>query len=165
MDIQINILDAVAVDYEKAQQYGVLGYEVNQGITFFKIALPKDKFIFRRMEQLVKFRSFIAQKWSGFVPLPQLNLDMVGKQKNNELEVFLINQFVRDISKYNFITGSLEFTALFNEKQNFLSNAEFDQTFKPIILDFKKPDYMRTMLQRYQKIYKIDIASISTSHL
>ena len=41
--------------------------------------------------------------------------------------MFLINQFVRDISKYNFITGSLEFTALFNDKQNFLSNAEFDQ--------------------------------------
>lgn len=29
MDIQINILDAVAVDHVQARMYGVLGYEVN----------------------------------------------------------------------------------------------------------------------------------------
>ena len=70
VDIQINVMDAIEVDYETPKKYGVVGYEVNNGVTFFQVLLPENIKVFRRMEHFLKFRDFITKKWSGFVPLP-----------------------------------------------------------------------------------------------
>lgn len=72
VDIQINVMDAIQVDYETPRKYGVVGFEVNNGVTFFQVLLPENIKVFRRMEHFLKFRDFITRKWSGFVPLPQL---------------------------------------------------------------------------------------------
>lgn len=62
-----------------------------------------------------KLRQFLLLKWTGFLPLPQLSLSILGKQNlSNELKVFLVNNFVKELTQYDFVRHSSEFTSIFD---------------------------------------------------
>jgi hypothetical protein len=70
----------------------------------------------RRVEHFQKFRNMLALKWAGFLPLPQCF-----NQKTNEMKLFMINQFMKDVCKYNFVVRSKEFKVTFDEGQKYLT--------------------------------------------
>lgn len=58
----------------------------------------------RRVEHFQKFRNIVAVKWGAFVPV----MDPFN-QKTNELKIFMMNEFLRECFKYEFIVKTKEF--------------------------------------------------------
>ena len=71
------------------------------------------------MEHFSKFRNFLSMKWPGFIPLPQISLQILGKTNlGNDLKAFILNNFIKDICQYDFISDSTEFKAVFDMHQS-----------------------------------------------
>ena len=65
----------------------------------------------RRLDHFIKLRQIIASKWPAFIPLPQVN---PLSTKNNDVKVFLLNRFMKEITKYDFIVNSDVFKVTFD---------------------------------------------------
>ena len=108
-DIKLDILSGLLESQSLSNQVEVKSFEVTKGHVFFKVLLPENKFVMRRLDQFKKFRNILAIKWAGFLPL-QNCFD----QKTNEMKLFMLNQFMRDVCKYEFIVKSKDFKTAFD---------------------------------------------------
>lgn len=84
-------------------------FEITQGNLFFQVTLPNKKTVMRRQEHFQKLRNVIAVKWGAFVPI----MDAFN-QKTNEMKMYMINEFMKECFKYEFIVKTKEFQVSFD---------------------------------------------------
>ena len=67
------------------------------------------------MEHFQKLRQVLSKKWPGFVPLPQIDLKILGKNTlSTELQAYLLNTFLRELVQHEFFLKSNEFQTWFD---------------------------------------------------
>ena len=109
VDIQLTIMNRLKIDNDFSEGTFVDKFEVIQGNLYFKVTLPNKKSVMRRQEHFQKLRNIVAVKWGSFVPI----MDPFN-QKTNEMKLYMMNEFLRESFKYDFIVKSKEFQATFD---------------------------------------------------
>ena len=146
--IQLDKLSGLTESQSLSSQVAVQSFEVSKGHVYYKVTLPDNKFVMRRVDQIKKFRNILAIKWAGFLPL-QNCFD----HKTPEIKLFMINQFMKDVCKYKFIMDSNEFKTAFDSSQKYLSMQDFDQSMKPLLDETKMPGFFKDQYDRFQAQY------------
>lgn len=109
VDIQLTILNGLKIDDDYISGTFVDKFEITSGNLYFRVTLPNKKSVMRRQEHFQKLRNVVAIKWGAFVPV----MDPFN-QKTNEMKLFMMNEFLRESFKYEFIVKSKEFQATFD---------------------------------------------------
>lgn len=166
-DIQLEIMNELRINEDIAADYKIIGtHQTKQQYgLFYTISMPNQKLIYRKVEHFQKLRQLLMKKWPGFVPLPQINLQILGKNNlNTELQGYLLNCFIKDLVQHEFFHDSNEFNTWFDPNQEYYPLVSMDETLKMMNQDMKKDTFLKEMLARYQKIYPIDLSTVSTAH-
>ena len=143
-EIKLDILSGLYESQSFANQIEVKSFEVTKGHVYFKVMLPDNRSVMRRVDQFKKFRNILAVKWAGFLPLQQC-FDL----KTNEIKLFMLNQFMKDVCKYKFILDSKEFKTAFDSSQKYISMQDFDQSMKPLFDEAKMPGFVKDQYERF----------------
>ena len=85
--------------------------------------------------------------------------------KTNEHKVAVMAKFLKDILKYDFIVETHEFKETFDHMFTFLSIQDYDATINVKFDAQKNPRWHKEQLDRFQRRYKLDIRTVSASHL
>lgn len=117
VNIPINIMKDLKTSNEFSKKYHIENWVItNKNITNFIIQLPSKKNIRRRFKHIQKLRAHLLLIWPGFIPIPQISLEVLGKANiSNELQSFILNNFIKEIVQYDFLRESKEFKIAFDE--------------------------------------------------